>query len=80
MQIGHFGKYHNHNTLCLQFLLGLTIVPRENKNNAYVKRRVLWYFSKWPIRVKLIVTLFMLICIKCYESLLFLDEGFSHEP
>ena len=29
------------------------MVPRENKNNAYEKfgdkRRVLWYFSKWPI-------------------------------
>ena len=43
--IGHFGKYHNN--LCLspqilhkhflQFLLGLTMVPRENKNNAYEK-------------------------------------------
>ena len=43
--IGHFGKYHN--TLCLspqnlhkhcfQFLLGLSMVPRENKNNAYAK-------------------------------------------
>ena len=43
--IGQFGKYHN--TLCLcpqilryhcyQFLLGLTMVPRENKNNAYAK-------------------------------------------
>ena len=43
--IGHFGKYHN--TLCFspkilhkhcfQFLLGLAMVPRENKNNAYVK-------------------------------------------
>ena len=43
--IGHFGKYHN--TLCLssqsllkhcfQFLLGLKMVPRENKNNAYAK-------------------------------------------
>ena len=43
--IGHLGKYHN--TLCLspqilhkrcfQFLLGLTTVPRENKNNAYAK-------------------------------------------
>ena len=43
--IGHFEKYHN--TLCLspqilhkhcfQFLLGLTMVPRENKNNAYPK-------------------------------------------
>ena len=43
--IGHFGKYHN--TLCLSpqilhkhcvtFLLGLTMVPRENKNNAYAK-------------------------------------------
>ena len=44
-RIGHFGKYHN--TLCLspqilhkhcfQFLLGLTMVPRENKNNASAK-------------------------------------------
>ena len=44
-RIGHFGKYHN--TLCLspqilhkhcfQFLLGLTMVPRENKNNSYAK-------------------------------------------
>ena len=43
--IGHFGKYHN--TLCLspqilrkhcfQFLVGLTVVPRENKNHAYAK-------------------------------------------
>ena len=43
--IGHFGKYHN--TLCLspqilhkhcfQFLLGLTMVPRENENNTYAK-------------------------------------------
>ena len=43
--IGHFGKYHN--TLCLslqilykdcfQFLLGLKMAPRENKNNAYAK-------------------------------------------
>ena len=42
---GHFEKYHN--TLCLspqivhkhcfQFLLGLKMVPRENKNNAYAK-------------------------------------------
>ena len=45
--IGHFWKYHN--TLCLspqilhkhcfQFLLGFTMVPRENKNNAYAKFR-----------------------------------------
>ena len=43
--IGHFQKYHN--TLCLSskilhkgcydFLLGLTMAPRENKNNAYAK-------------------------------------------
>ena len=43
--IGQFGKYHN--TLCLcpqilhkhcfQFLLGITMVRRENKNNAYAK-------------------------------------------
>ena len=43
--IGHFGKYHNILCLspqilhkhCFQFLLGLTIVPREYKNNAYAK-------------------------------------------
>ena len=43
--IGHLGKYHN--TLCLspqithkhcfQFLLGITMVSREHKNNAYAK-------------------------------------------
>ena len=43
--MGHFGKYHN--TLCLyrqmlhkhcfQFLLGLAMVPGENKHNAYAK-------------------------------------------
>ena len=42
---GHFAKYHD--TLCLspqilhkhcfQFLLGLTLVPRENKDSAYAK-------------------------------------------
>ena len=35
---------------CFQFLLGLTIVLRENKNNAYAKwghkQRVLRYFAK----------------------------------
>ena len=45
VSIGQFGKYLN--TLCLspkilhkhcfQFLLGLTMIPRENKNNAYAK-------------------------------------------
>ena len=43
--IGHFGKYHNTLCLspqilhkhCLQVLLGLTMVPRENKNHAYAK-------------------------------------------
>ena len=43
--IGHIGKYHNILCLspqilhkhCFQFLLGLTMVPRENKNNAYAK-------------------------------------------
>ena len=43
--IGHFGKYHNNLCLslqilhkhCFQFLLGLTMVPRENKNNAHAK-------------------------------------------
>ena len=44
-KIGHFGKYHNIlylspqilHKLCLQFLLGFTMVPREKKNNAYAK-------------------------------------------
>ena len=58
--IGLFGKYHNN--LCLSppilhkpsSLLGLTMVPRENKNNACAKfwgdkQRVLWCFPKWPI-------------------------------
>ena len=43
--IGHFGKYHNTFCLspknlhkhCFQFLLGLTLVPKENENNAYAK-------------------------------------------
>ena len=42
--IAHFGKYHNTFLApqilykhCIQFLLGLKMVPRENKNNAYVK-------------------------------------------
>ena len=43
--IGHFGKYHNTFCLspeilhkhCFQFLLGLTMVPKENENNAYAK-------------------------------------------
>ena len=43
LPIGHFGKYHNILCLspqilhkhCFQFLLGHTMVPRENKNNAY---------------------------------------------
>ena len=39
--MGHFGKYHNTLFLspqilhCFQFLLGLTMVPRENQINAY---------------------------------------------
>ena len=45
MPMGHFGKYHNTfvcppkilHKHCFQFLLGLTMVPRENKNNAYAK-------------------------------------------
>ena len=43
--IDHFEKYHNTLCLspqilhehCLQFLLGLKMVPRENKNNANAK-------------------------------------------
>ena len=63
--IGQFGKYHNTLSLspqilhrhCFQFLLGLTIIPRENKNNACFckfwrdKQRVLWYFPNWPILI-----------------------------
>ena len=60
--IGHFGKYHNTlclspqilHTLCFQFLLGLTMVPRENKNNASVKfggtnKEYYGIFPKWPM-------------------------------
>ena len=67
--IGHFGKYHNTHCLCpqilhkhsFQFLLRLTMVPRENKNNAYAKiwgdiKRVLWYFPNWPIERLFIFT------------------------
>ena len=43
--IARNGKYHNSLSLstqilnkhCFQFLLGLTMVPRANKNNAYSK-------------------------------------------
>ena len=43
--LGHIGKYHHILSLypqilhehCFQFLLGLTMVPRKNKNNAYAK-------------------------------------------
>ena len=57
--IGHFGKYHN--TLCLspqilhkhcfQFLLGITMARRENKNNAYAKfgGTNKEYFPNWPM-------------------------------
>ena len=42
MAIGHFGKYYNTlcwspqtlNQYCVCFLLGLTVVPRENKHNT----------------------------------------------
>ena len=45
LAIGHFRKYHNAAFLspqmlhkhCFQFLLRLTMVPRENKNNAYAE-------------------------------------------
>ena len=44
-RIGHFQKYHNtlclsskiYHKHCLESLLGLTMVPREIENNAYVK-------------------------------------------
>ena len=43
--------------LCLQFLLGVKIAPRETENNAYAKfwgdkQRTLWYvmvFLEWSI-------------------------------
>ena len=60
--LGHFQKYHN--TLfvppkifyqhCFHFLLGLTMLPRENKSSAKFwrdKQRILWVFWKWPITV-----------------------------
>ena len=45
---------------CLQFLLGVKMVPRETENNAYAKDGVtkkehygmLWYFLEWSIREK----------------------------
>ena len=42
------------NTIAL-FVLGLTMIPRENKNNAHAKFGgqtkgiKLWYFPKWPM-------------------------------
>ena len=44
------------NIVCCQFLLGLTIAPREIENNAYANfwrenERILWYFFKRPILV-----------------------------
>ena len=58
--IGHFAKYHNTPCLypkilhkhCFQFLLGFTMIPRENKNKAYSKfggTNKESYFPKWPI-------------------------------
>ena len=62
--IGHFGKYHNtlclspqilhKHSICFQFLLGLTMVPRETKNNAFAKfggsnQEYYGIFPKWPI-------------------------------
>ena len=47
-----------HNALCLQFLLGVDMAPRETENNAYAKfwgdkQRLLWYvmvyFLEWSI-------------------------------
>ena len=43
--IAYFGKYDNAlsvspqilHKLCFQFLLGLTLVPRESKDNGYAK-------------------------------------------
>ena len=43
--IGHFQKYHNNLCLppkflhkhCFHFLMGPTMIPRENKNNTYAK-------------------------------------------
>ena len=42
---------HKH---CLQFLLGVKMVPRETENNAYAKflgdkQRVLWYVMVFPV-------------------------------
>ena len=47
--------------LCLQFLLGVKIAPRETENNAYAKFGVtnkehygmLWYFLEWSIQHKI---------------------------
>ena len=45
--------------LCLQFLLGVKMAPRETENEAYVKFGVtnkqhygmLWYFLEWSIQL-----------------------------
>ena len=72
--IGHFGKYHNTlclspqilHTLCFQFLLGLTMVPRENKNNAYVKfggqTKSIMVFSEMAYKEKSFGNLTLLLC------------------
>ena len=44
---------HKH---CLQFLLGVKMVPRETENNAYAKfwsdqQRVLWYVMVFSVVV-----------------------------
>ena len=49
--------------LCLQFLLGVKMAPRETENNAYAKfwsdqRRVLWYVMVFSGVVKKLNKLF----------------------
>ena len=48
---------------CLQFLLGVKMAPRENKNNAYLKfrgdkQRAVWYVMVFSVVVNSIVSLF----------------------
>ena len=43
---------HNFSYLCFSFLLGINVLPRVIKNNAYAqflggKQGVLWEMSKW---------------------------------
>jgi len=59
--------------MCFHFLQGLTMVPRENGDNAYAgfwrtDKGVLWYFWKWPIGKCYLFSRVHQICPKYYRS------------